>query len=102
MKKGIVLTVFFLMCASKIFADKFQLVFNDGSRRYNISYASIKVLDRNNQVLFSSDTDKYGRITININRRGSFKFVVVYRRKSYTKQVTIDNTNIQLKTIVFP
>jgi hypothetical protein len=103
MKKIIVSVIFFLLLVSEIHADKFQLVFREGeATSYNISYSSIKIFDANNNILFSGVTDKYGRITVNVNRTGIFKCVVSYRGSEYQKQLTLRNSNDQLIMVTFP
>lgn len=103
MKKITVLLIFFLLTISEIHADRFQLIFRESeARSYNISYSSIKILDGNNNILFNGVTDKYGRITVNINRTGTFKCVAYYRGSEYQKQVTVRNSDDQLIIVTFP
>src|SRR5215471_4955986 len=89
MKKLIASLVFLIVFISQIHADRFQLFFRDASGSYAISYASVKIFDANDRVVFDGVTDKYGRVNVGLNTQGNMKCVISYRGSQYQKEITV-------------
>jgi hypothetical protein len=101
--KKIFISFIFLVCMLPCLrADDFQIYFQEGNGFNLVSYVAIKLLDgRNNAVLFSGYTDKFGRVSINI-RPGSYTGKMSIRNKWYSFQLTIDNSRGVKKLYVRP
>lgn len=80
MIKRIFFIIFLFLQFTYLYADKFQIKFQERDDVYIVSYAIIKVYDDNDREIFKDLTDKYGRITINLPNE-EYK-VKIFRGKS--------------------
>ncbi len=92
MKKAILFFIFFTGLLPGLRADDFQIYFQEGNTFNIVSYEAIKLLDgRNNSVLFSGYTDKFGRVSIKAGP-GTYTGKMSIRNKWYSFQLVIDNS----------
>jgi hypothetical protein len=98
----VILTLIFLVLNTGIaFADNFQLTVTSriGDKSYisYVTYTSVTVFSGSTQV-FTGRTDGYGRIIINIARRGSYQLRFTFRGRRFQANIQIDGSR-QLKPI---
>jgi hypothetical protein len=74
-------------------ADNFQVTYRDGSYRYSATYSCFKIFDGNHHQVAQGYTDKYGRIVINNLARGNYVCEIVYRNRTYKKEIRIEGNN---------
>jgi len=87
-KNKIALLAFFLLAfGSAAHADKFQFYYlSDGDSLY-VSYSVVKVFDGTKEV-FKGYTDKYGRITIQLDN-GTYEVIAEYRKMQLKSSLVI-------------
>ena len=102
MKKAMLFFIFFSAFLPCMRADDFQLYFQEGNGFSLVSYEAIKLVDsRNNAVLFSGYTDKFGRVSIRAGV-GMYTGRISIRNKWYSFQLVIDNSRGVKKLYVKP
>jgi uncharacterized protein YqiB (DUF1249 family) len=99
-KKISITFLFLILFASQAFADFFQFVYKEGKNEWYVSVSTVIVYDNNNKKLFSGNTDRYGRLKISL-AKGTYRCVITYNQKTYTTNLTIDQSN-NLKKIAVP
>jgi hypothetical protein len=80
-------------------ADNFQFYYKNASNVTYLSYESIRLYDKNNTVVFSGFTDKFGRIVTKV-KAGTYVCRIVYQKREYKISLTIDN-KADFKTVYF-
>jgi hypothetical protein len=100
-KKTCITFLFLLLFATQAFADFFQFVYKDGGSEWYVTVSQILVYDSNNRKLFSGNTDRFGRIQV-VLAKGTYRCVILYNKKSFTINITIDQSTKLKKITVNP